>query len=65
MCVCMGVCVCLCVQIYAKIQKGVFVWNDVSNETFGIRVVRCRHDFPDLLIDFFPLSFSLVQKKLG
>jgi hypothetical protein len=40
MCVCMGVCVCLCVQIYAKIQEGVF---DVSNETFGIRVVRvCR-----------------------
>ncbi len=53
------------VQIYAKIQKGVFVWNDVSNDAFGIRVVRCRHDFPDLLIDFFSLSFSLVQKKLG
>jgi hypothetical protein len=38
MCVRVSVClsVCLCAQIYAKIQEGVF---DVSNETFGIRVV--------------------------
>jgi len=35
-CVCLSVCLCLCAQIYAKIQEGVF---DVSNETFGIRVV--------------------------